>query len=227
MHGEYGKSIPQKLFLTINHFIAILVVVWLLFFNGLQIVFGWFNAEAVAGNPVRNQLLLLSATVYFSRLMVTSFYLTKRKMNWDEVITVSVWIYILHVSFALFGSAHPDELALAEWIGVALYLVGSWLNTESELTRHRWKQNTENKGKLYTKGLFAFSRHINYFGDTVLFTGYSFITANPWALILPIIMTISFIFMHIPMKEKYLSEKYGNDFHAYKSKTKKFIPFLY
>jgi steroid 5-alpha reductase family enzyme len=227
MHGEYGKSIPQKLFLTVNHFIAILIVAWLLFFDGCQIVFGWFNAEAVAGNPVRNQLLLLSAIVYFLRLMVTCFYLTKRKMNWDEVISITVWIYILHVSFALLGSARPEELALVEWIGAALYLVGSWINTGSELTRYRWKRNTDNKGKLYTKGLFAFSRHINYFGDTVLFTGYAFITGNLWTLILPVIMTISFIFMHIPIKEKYLSEKYGNDFWVYVSKTKKFIPFLY
>ncbi|MBC8323848.1 MAG: DUF1295 domain-containing protein [Candidatus Marinimicrobia bacterium] len=227
MHGEYGKSFPQKTFLTVNHLIAILIVGWLLFFGGIQIVFGWFNAETTNGNYGRNLLLILSATIYFIRLMATSFYLTKRRMDWDEVISVAVWIYILHVSFALMGGSRLGALGFVEWLGVALYMVGSWLNTGSELARHRWKQNPENVGKFYHKGLFGLSRHINYFGDTVLFTGYALITGNPWALILPVIMTALFIFMHIPMKEKYLSERYGTDFQTYASKTKKLFPFIY
>jgi hypothetical protein len=44
-------------------------------------------------------------------------------------------------------------------------------NGLSELQRYRWKRQPQNAGRLYTGGLFAYARHINYFGDQELFTG--------------------------------------------------------
>ena len=53
-------------------------------------------------------------------------------------------------------------------MGILLFIIGSYINTYSEIQRKRFKDNPNNKGKLYTLGLFQYARHINYFGDILL-----------------------------------------------------------
>ena len=114
-----------------------------------------------------------------------------------------------------------------DYLGILLFVVGSWINTQSEYTRYKWKQNDKNKGKLYTGGLFKYSMHINYFGDILLFTGLALITQSFSQLIIPFIMTLSFIFFIIPRHDKYLATKYSDEFSEYASRTKKLIPWIY
>jgi len=40
-------------------------------------------------------------------------------------------------------------------------------------------------------------------------------------------MALNFVFVIIPRLDKYLSDKYGEEFKAYAGKTKKFIPGIY
>jgi protein-S-isoprenylcysteine O-methyltransferase Ste14 len=87
--------------------------------------------------------------------------------------------------------------------------------------------NEENRGKLYTGGLFKYSMHINYFGDILLFSGLAFITQSFSRMIVPLAMSIVFIFFIIPRHDKYLGEKYGDDFLEYSSTTKKLFPWIY
>ena len=69
--------------------------------------------------------------------------------------------------------------------------------------------------------------HVNYFGDTVLFTGFALLTTSPWALLVPAVMTVGFVFLHIPMLDRYLATRYGEAFEAWARRTKKFVPFVY
>jgi steroid 5-alpha reductase family enzyme len=90
-----------------------------------------------------------------------------------------------------------------------------------------FKEKEDNKGKLYTEGLFKYAQHINYFGDFVWILGFALMTRNIWALIMPLFCFLGFLFINIPMLDKYLEEKYQNEFIAWQQKTKKFIPFIY
>ena len=101
------------------------------------------------------------------------------------------------------------------------------LNTKSEYSRHIWKKNMENKGQLYTQGLFKYARNINYLGDIILFTGLVIIAANPILLLVPISMGLFFIGYLIPSKEKYMKHKYGTAFDEYARITKALIPMIY
>ena len=95
------------------------------------------------------------------------------------------------------------------------------------MQRKWWKQNPKNKGHAYTEGLFTHSMHINFFGDMVLFSAWALFTYNFWTLALPLMMTLMFIFFHIPTLDEYLRERYGEEFLAYEKRTKKLIPFVY
>ena len=129
--------------------------------------------------------------------------------------------------FACVGGDQDKPVGGIDALGVTLYLLGSYLGTRSELSRHIWKIKPANKGHLYTQGLFRYARHINYLGDVVLFTGFALITRDPWMLIVPLAMTLSFVLMVIPAHDAYLENRYGDEFREYAHKTKKLIPLVY
>jgi steroid 5-alpha reductase family enzyme len=227
MYGEKEKSFLPRTFLIANHFISILIVFWLLFGGGIEFIGSLFGFDWVHGDHLRRILIFSCSLIYFVRIILTTFVLLKRKMDWSEVWTIVIWIYFIHTTFALLGGMQTSSVGLIEIVGIGFYLFGSYLNTSSEYLRKVWKQNPANKGKLYTKGLFRYSMHINYFGDVVLFTGFALVTHNLFSFIIPALMFILFTTINIPMLDKYLAEKYGKDFEEYSRKTKKFVPFIY
>ena len=111
--------------------------------------------------------------------------------------------------------------------GVILFIFGSFLNTGGEILRNKWKKIPENKGKIYTKGFFRYSRHINYFGDLLWVSAYAIITRNWYSVSIPILLFCLFAFYNAPMLDRYLKERYGKDYDAYAAKTKMLIPFIY
>lgn len=130
-------------------------------------------------------------------------------------------------SFARFGGLNPDPVGIVEIAGILLYAGGSYLNSRSEYSRHIWKARPENRGRLYTGGLFSHSMHINYFGDIVLFTGFALVARSSAMLVIPLVMTVNFVVVIIPRLDRYLAGKYREEFEQYARRTKKLVPFLY
>lgn len=93
------------------------------------------------------------------------FFLLKRKIPMEEAFSVPFAFAVYYIGFAILGYASNDTISIFDLLGITIYLVGSYLNTGSELQRFIWKKNPNNKGKLYTIKLFSHSMHINYFGD--------------------------------------------------------------
>ncbi|MGR3711855.1 MAG: DUF1295 domain-containing protein [Shimia sp.] len=182
-------------------------------------------------NMPRALLLWACAALYFLRHILTLFVLLKRRVEFGEAIGLSLFIAVFEIGFLLLGagvlSGTPAPLGGIDVFAIALVLIGSYLNTGSELQRHRWKQDPANAGKCYTGGLFRTSMHINYFGDTVLFTGWAMLTTSWIAAIVPIGITLGFVFYHIPGLDAYLADRYGDAFKEYAARTAKFVPFIY
>jgi protein-S-isoprenylcysteine O-methyltransferase Ste14 len=130
-------------------------------------------------------------------------------------------------AFASVGGSNKQVVGAVEIIGILLYLSGSYINTHSEYYRHVWKLKEENKGQLYTQGLFSLAMHINYFGDIVLFTGLAMITHSLSMFVIPLVMALNFVFFIIPSLDRYLEKKYKDEFKDYSKKTKKLIPMIY
>ena len=227
MYGEYGKSIGPKALLTILHAASIYLVFWLFFQGGLVALSLWTGRSFLPGDFARRALLFSCAVLYFLRIVFSCFYLMRRTMRFGEAMGIGFFVFLVHVYFALLGGTDPHGLGAVAGLGALLFAVGSWLNTASEYSRLRWKEDPAHAGRLYTGGLFRYSRHINYFGDEVLFTGYALITGSPWSFAVPAFMAIGFLSANIPTLDRYLARKYGEEFEAYAMRTKRFIPFLY
>jgi protein-S-isoprenylcysteine O-methyltransferase Ste14 len=187
----------------------------------------WLKQYQISGNFSRRLLIAFCLIIYFVRLQVTVWVFQKRKWTWLETITITILMSFVLYAFANVGGNNKQVVGIVEVIGILFYLSGSYINTHSEYYRHVWKLKEENRGRLYTEGLFSKSMHINYFGDIVLFTGLAIATHSLSMLVIPLIMAVNFVFIIIPSLDRYLEKKYGAEFRDYAQRTKKLIPLLY
>lgn len=227
IYRDKSPSAATKATLAALHLGIVLLVLWLLFAGGGQQVATALGTTRLAGNPARLTLLAGAAVLYLGRTLMTLFLFMKRRMPWSEVFTIAAWIGLIDLLFAYYGGGNASPLGAWGGVAVGLILVGSALNTGAEWQRKRWKARPENRGRLYTGGLFGLSRHVNYFGDVVLFTGWALLAGGAWLLVIPAAMTAGFVFVNIPALDRYLAKHYPDEFPSYAKSVSCFVPFVY
>ena len=91
------------------------------------------------------------------------------------------------------------ELGPLAWAGAALVLVGIAFEGIADLQLARFKADPGNAGRVLDTGLWRYSRHPNYFGETCVWWGYWLIASeHPWGLLTvfsPALMTWSILGM--------------------------------
>jgi len=228
---SYHPSTARKIVFALGLFAVLIFCAWLALFEGWAAIGLLFGRTWSLADPTRARILLACAAFYWIRLMITFFYILKRKIGWDEVFGLLLYVAVIEIGLFLVGGGafrdYPISLGWLDGIALILLLFGSFLNTFSELQRKWWKADPANKGRCYTGGLFRYSMHINYFGDVVMFTGWCLFTSNLWTLVVSLIMTLLFVFVHIPGLDAHLADKYGEEFKVYANTTRKLIPFIY
>lgn len=227
LYGHKSKSIPQKIVIHLFEILFIWLSYWILFQNGGNLLQEKFNIHNAAKTIERREIIFTFSIIAFLRLGFMMFYLLKRKIPWEESISIPFAFAMYYVGFSLFVLPTNTPIDFIDYLGIGLFILGSFINTFSEILRDRWKRNDSNKGKLYTLGLFKYSRHVNYFGDILWVSAYAILTRNWFSATIPIFLFCFFAFYNIPMLDKYLSKKYDKEFDEYSKRTKRLIPFIY
>lgn len=226
----YDRSWPQKLTFYFIHTLSLGLCLYLVS-GGIETVSALWGGAWLVVNPLRAWLLFGATALYWARHGLTLFYLLVRKVTWSEALGLAFFMLFIELGLCLLGcgitQASAAPVGPIEVFAVFLLLLGSLLNSLSELQRKWWKAHPENKGHCYTGGLFGLATHINYSGDVVMFSGWALLSATWWTLVLPLAMAAGFVFVHIPGLDAYLSERYGEEFRSYAARTKKLVPFLY
>ena len=221
-NGTYSRSVGPKMLIVVVFSCIITVIGMNMFGRSWQLV-----PFTMTGNTLRQIILFICLVIYSLRTVLALVIFLKRRMSWGEGLLVSLVMSVVLLVLAYFGGNQKAQVGVIDGVGFALYLCGSFLHSTSEFQRYTWKQRAENQGHLYTEGLFRYSMHMNYFGDVLIFTGLALVTRVPLMLIIPLCMALNFTIYLIPSLDTYLAGKYGTEFTAYASKTKKFIPFIY
>ena len=227
IYAAHDSSTGQRLFLTVAAGASLGIAWWLLFAGGILFVGTRFGWGLKPGGEARRLCLGLALSVYFVRLLFTQFVFLKRAVAWSEAFMIAPWLLCIYLLFAVDGGTNPARLKGFFWLGIVLFVLGSWLNSYAEYARHTWKQRAENRGRLYTLGLFRYSRHPNYLGDLISFTGLCLVAGRWTSLAIPMIMLAGFVFANIPMLDSHLHDHYGATFDRYAARTRKLIPFVY
>ena len=217
--SEKSASLAPKICITFWYSLGVFTAAWF--------AFSAPEGSTPPGNLGRQVVLLSCAVIYVIRAAVTLFVFVKRKIPWWEAAWGGGLIGFVLFAFLSEGFRTAQPLELVDVVGSLLYLTGSYLGTGSEYSRHVWKARPENQGHLYTEGLFQYSRHINYFGDLLLFGGFAMLTRQAWTGVVPLAMALSFVLLLIPAHDAYLASRYGAEFDDYARRTKKLIPLVY
>lgn len=173
-------------------------------------VIAW-TAVAVAGASPRGLLAAALATAWGGRLGVhlarrrrglgeDRRYAAMRSAHGDRFPLVSLftvfllqaallWIVSLPLQAAAAAGGRPGALDAA---GAALCLAGLAIEAVADAQLARFLGRPNSRGRVMDEGLWGWSRHPNYFGDSVVWWGLGLVGAAagaPWTLVGPIVMT--------------------------------------
>ena len=130
---------------------------------------------------------------------------------------------------ATFGGAGPTPPALWPVLiaGVALWAVGVVFEAVGDHQLRRFKADPANKGVMMDRGLWAWTRHPNYFGDACVWWGLWLVTITGWlslsTVFSPVLMTYFLVYATGARRtEKYMADRPG--FSEYCSRTSFFVP---
>jgi steroid 5-alpha reductase family enzyme len=147
-----------------------------------------------------------------------------------------LWVTLtLSAALAAITTMKRKELGLCTLIGFLVWAFGFGIEVTADAQKSRFRADPENKGKFINSGLWAWSRHPNYFGEIVLWIGMAIIALpvlRGWqwvTLISPVFVTLLLTRISgVPILEKRADEKWGGqeDYEAYKERTPVLIPWL-
>ena len=148
-----------------------------------------------------------------------------------------LWVtFTLSAALAAITTTTRKEPDLFALIGVLVWVFGFTVEAVADAQKNRFRADPDNKGKFIHTGLWACSRHPNYFGEIVLWIGVAIIALpilRGWqwtTLISPVFVTVLLTRISgVPMLEKRADEKWGGqeDYEAYKEHTPVLIPRLF
>ncbi len=130
-------------------------------------------------------------------------------------------------------SSTLETMNIFFWLGLLICIAAVVIEAVADEHQYIFSAKKE-KGELLTKGLWGYSRHPNYLGEISFWWGLYFFTLAAaqtskswdfWLLTIggPIIVTVLFLAISIPMIEKRMMEKYPT-YKIYQKKVAKLIP---
>lgn len=240
--------------------LGFIAVAWFNFY-----IFG-FRTEIYPGiyGPFRMHVFLVAFLVTFwgvrlathialrNRGKVEDFRYKKWREDWGKWFVVRSYfqVFILQgllmlvislptIAVSIFGI---NTISWVTILGVLIWIKGFIFESVGDYQLSQFIKNPENAGKLMTRGLWAYTRHPNYFGEVTQWWGIyvmslpialSTIQASSyiWLIALLSPLTITFLILKvsgIPLLEKKFDEKYaGNiEYQEYKKRTSVFVPWF-
>ncbi len=213
---------------------------------GLGFVLMSWIAFSLSENSVRSLLVNVLVTIWGLRLTV---HIAKRNLGKPEDSRYAAWraswkyfyirsyfqvfmlqgifLYVILQPVLVIHASASTSLTLLDAVGTLAWVSGFFFESVGDAQLKRFLRDPANRGKIMTSGLWAYSRHPNYFGEVLQWWGIFLLAlAVPfgyWTIVGPALITLLILFVSgIPMLEK----KYAGrpDFEIYKKRTSIFIP---
>jgi len=136
----------------------------------------------------------------------------------------ATWAYFCCLPLFITNSIHNDNvyksgqrnITILDIVGWTLWTFGWSIEIIADRQKSAFKEDPSNKGKFCNVGLWALSRHPNYFGEITLWIGI-FVSASSiaknagWLMVLSPVWTIILLVFSsgIPLAERTAMKKYG------------------
>jgi steroid 5-alpha reductase family enzyme len=143
------------------------------------------------------------------------------------VQAAATWFVSLPLQVSAALGPTPPALRPVFVLGVALWAAGVLFESLGDYQLRRFKADRANKGVIMDRGLWAWTRHPNYFGDACVWWGLWLASIAAWVSLLtalsPAVMTYLLVYATgAKLTEKYMRKRPG--FAEYRSRTSFFVP---
>jgi len=214
------------------------------------VIAGWIYFFYTGGYEVRKIILMILVTIWGLRL---SIYLAWRNIGKGEDFRYGQfrkkygkpywWIsyfqtFILQgilmwlISAPLLGAQFytgSSSINIFDIAGILFWIIGIIFEAGGDFQLAKFRSNPDNKGKVLSGGLWRYTRHPNYFGDTSIWWGYGLICIGCGSY-LPFLGTLLMTALIIRVSGVALLEKSLTDtkpqYKEYREKTSPFIPWF-
>jgi steroid 5-alpha reductase family enzyme len=142
---------------------------------------------------------------------------------------ILLWLISLTVQVAQISPV-PDRLGRLDIVGIVVWTIGFAVECISDQQLTMFKADPENKTKVMDKGLWRYSRHPNYFGESLVWWGFFLIgmsvPGGVGALISPALITFLLLRVSgVPLLERNIAYRRPG-YKAYIRRTSSFIPWF-
>jgi steroid 5-alpha reductase family enzyme len=84
----------------------------------------------------------------------------------------AVWVTLLNLPVLILNNRKTQAaVGMLDYIGWGLWVIGFLIEALADAQKNAFRAQEANKDKFITTGLWAYSRHPNYFGEHLLWTG--------------------------------------------------------
>lgn len=213
------------------------------------VLVAWMTFVQSAGFPGRSLLIAVLVSIWGMRLCI---YLSRRNWGAGEDRRYAEWrkksgkgfwwvslfkIFLLQALFLWTISLvlqvgqlapKPDQFGWLDIMGGLIWFIGFFFEAVGDWQLARFKADPESKGLVMDRGLWAYSRHPNYFGEFLIWWGFFLITLSTptswWTIISPLIISAVLLKMTgIPLTEAAV-KKTRPGYDDYIRRTSSFIP---
>lgn len=142
---------------------------------------------------------------------------------------VILWTVSLVLQAVMHGEA-PAQITWLDTLGLLFWTTGFLFETVADRQLARFKSRPSNRGKVMDRGLWAYSRHPNYFGEALIWWGFYLMAFhqenNAWLIVSPLLMTLLLLKVSgVTLLERNMEER-RPQYAAYKKQTSAFFPWF-
>jgi steroid 5-alpha reductase family enzyme len=137
-----------------------------------------------------------------------------------------LWIVSLPVQLGMRPGA--EAMTWLDWTGLALWCFGFFWEVMGDEQLHRFKSDPANRGKVLAFGLWRYTRHPNYFGESMMWWALFLVACSAQSGWLsfpgPLVLTLLLLKVSgISMTERKMRERHP-DYEDYVRRTSAFLP---
>jgi len=145
-----------------------------------------------------------------------------------------LWVLLTAAAaLAIITSGERRDLGWVAIVGIAVWFAGFTIEVVADRQKAAFREDSVNDGRFITTGLWAWSRHPNYFGEITLWTGMAIMAVpilSGWqwvVLISPVFVAVLLMRVSgIPMLEARSDKRWGDEeaYQTYKAATPVLVP---
>jgi steroid 5-alpha reductase family enzyme len=166
---------------------------------------------------------------------------TEFRKNWGKYQMLGAYFQVFILQFVVLAilsvaiyntilNFNAQELSIFAYIGIGVFVVGLFFEAVGDEQLRRFKFKEENSGKILTTGLWKYTRHPNYFGESLIWFGIYLVSIADFSTVLinlvtPLIITLLVRYVSgVPILERRYNQTNKEGWEEYKARTSIFLP---